>query len=647
MVTPISPERAVKGIPTISSAAINPQGTAIVFVRTKADADGKKPESQIWLCDVDGGNQRQLTQAGKANAEPVWSPDGSAIAFVTTREGDQPNAIALLSLGGGESKLLTNHLLRPGDLQWSPDGSIIAYTVPVDPDNPEEKPRDPDADAPVRITSRADYKQDGLGYINDVRNQIFLLDVATEERRQLTSAKHGHLRSRWSPDGKTLYSVIPNRGGITSRFALIDVESGDTELFGAEEGAIGLGSWSPDGSTIFLSGDENTDFHSDYYLFDVATKSMNSIVRDVEFTAHGFVFFPGAPVWLSDTSVLVTGSSRGKSGLWTIGVTTGSLDEVGLWEASSVGTSTSNNRDIVVQTTNSNHGYAGIATITIATGERTVLWNELEEFLTESPVALWELVSVERNGFTIEGWLYKPADFDETKTYPIVLDIHGGPQGAYGYDFNIFAQVSATNGYLTLLSNPRGSTDYGRAFATAAIGDWGVEDWADLEAILDSVVARPYVDAALSGVYGYSYGGYMTSWAIGQTNRFKAAVCGAPVFNLISMYGSSDLGYHFLKHQIGGTPWTNFEDYIKHSPSTYVHNVTTPTLIVCGEADDRCPIGQAEEMFTSLLALGVESEFARYPGGAHPFIATGPYTHRIDFLERYLAWFGKYLGANT
>ena len=169
MATPISPDRAIKTLSTVASAAINPQGTAIAFVRSKLDAEGKKPESQIWLCDVDGANQRQLTQVGPANSDPTWAPDGSALAYVTAREGDHPNAVAILSFEGGESQLISKHTERPGELEWSPDGISISYTLRVDPENPNETPRDPEAAPAVRVTTRADYKQDGLGYINERR----------------------------------------------------------------------------------------------------------------------------------------------------------------------------------------------------------------------------------------------------------------------------------------------------------------------------------------------------------------------------------------------------------------------------------------------------------------------------------------------
>jgi dipeptidyl aminopeptidase/acylaminoacyl peptidase len=230
--------------------------------------------------------------------------------------------------------------------------------------------------------------------------------------------------------------------------------------------------------------------------------------------------------------------------------------------------------------------------------------------------------------------------------YPLVLDIHGGPNSFYGYDFNAIRQALAAAGFAVLYCNPRGSGSYGRAFTQAVTGDWAGEDYLDLIAVVDAAVAdeRFQVDPNRLGVYGYSYGGYMTSWIIGHTDRFTAAVIGAPVVDLVSFYGTSDIGHLFGPKQIGGTPWTNFDEYVERSPITYLHKATTPSLIIHGEADDRCPIGQGEQCFVALLENGCEVEFVRYPGGAHTLLRTGFPAHREDVLARITGWFGAHLG---
>ncbi|MGB3329824.1 MAG: prolyl oligopeptidase family serine peptidase, partial [Thermomicrobiales bacterium] len=184
---------------------------------------------------------------------------------------------------------------------------------------------------------------------------------------------------------------------------------------------------------------------------------------------------------------------------------------------------------------------------------------------------------------------------------------------------------------------------YGKAFAEAVVGDWGNEDWHDLEAMLDLVLERPYADASRTGIIGYSYGGYMVGWVLGHTDRFTAAICGAPVFDGESFFGTADIGHEFYQ-EMGLLPWDHADNRLRdRSPSDHIHNATTPTLVVHGEADDRCPIGQGEQLFMSLLKLGVETEFVRYPGGSHLFINSGEPTHRVDYNTRTLAWFDRFL----
>jgi dipeptidyl aminopeptidase/acylaminoacyl peptidase len=271
----------------------------------------------------------------------------------------------------------------------------------------------------------------------------------------------------------------------------------------------------------------------------------------------------------------------------------------------------------------------------------TALNNDL---LRDAPPAQWERLEIERDGFMIEAWLLKPPGFDPAKRYPLVLDIHGGPHGHFGYSFNVTQQCLATYGFLVLAVNPRGSTSYGREFTQAVNRDWGGGDYQDLMAMLDRVLERPYADAARTGASGYSYGGYMTAWIVGQTDRFKAVFCGAPVFDLESQWGTADIDHAAGEREFFGEPHEHPEWYAKHSPSTYAHRATSPTLLMQGEADNRCPLGQAEQMFVALKKAGCEVEFVRYPGMSHGFRRTGPPLYQEDSLRRILGWFKHYLG---
>jgi dipeptidyl aminopeptidase/acylaminoacyl peptidase len=288
------------------------------------------------------------------------------------------------------------------------------------------------------------------------------------------------------------------------------------------------------------------------------------------------------------------------------------------------------------------------------TGEIIVVDLQKETFATvtalnrplfaESPLADWERFDIKRGEFTIEAWLLKPTGFDPSKKYPVVLDIHGGPNSFYGYGFNQVQQALAASGFLVVYSNPRGSGNYGRNFTLQVKQDWGGEDYLDLMGVVDEVLKRPYADAERTGIYGYSYGGFMTSWIIGHTDRFKAAVIGAPVVDLTSFYGTADIGHIFGPLQIGGTPQDNGEEYRFRSPLTYLKDAKTPVLIIHGEADDRVPVSQGEQLFTILHEEGADVEFVRYPGGSHAMLRTGYPAHRLDALERVTGFFKEKLG---
>ncbi len=648
MTLAISPKRAVNELPSLSNARISPDGERIVYVRTQVNTETGKDESQIWLCDADGSDRRRLTWTGASNGGVIWSPDGSEIAFVSKRDGDQPHAICVLVFTGGEARVITRHATSPGDLAWSPDGKTLSYTAAVDPENPNETPRDPKAPAPVRVVRRIDYKQDGYGYLNDVRSQVFVVDVASGERRQVTSEPVDHMRPIWSPDGTRLAVTLPHKNGMRNRIGVIDVATGETEAGAFEDGDIGCLSWSPDGNSILFDGQETGLPCNVLFTYDVKTKGVRKLADSLAFLPDSGYGDAASPVWIDDRTALVAGIDRGASGLWTIdtrGDEPGdTAANVGRWEAIHAGLSASADGKRVVQTANDLDGTIGLIAIDRTSGKKTLLFNEAEDFFKETPVGQWETISLERAGMTIEGWLLKPADFDERKRYPVVIDVHGGPHGAYDFGLDMHAEVLATNGFLVLLVNPRGSGTYGHDFAVAVMKDWGGEDWKDLQAMLDLVLEQPYADRERTGIYGYSYGGFMTSWALGHTDRFKAAICGAPAFDLESFFGTSDIGHAFAVEEIGGTPWEIRDEMLAHSPSTFIHNATTPTLIVHGEADERCPIGQGEQMFISLKKLGVDVEFVRYPGGHHGFAWRGEPAHRLDFATRLLDWFKRYLG---
>lgn len=643
----ISPERLVLGLKTAGGPSISPDGTRVLYSLSEVDQTTKKGRSQLWVCDIDGLNARQITSSGTTNGGQSWSPDGMSIAWVARLDGEKPNAICVMSMGGGEPQVVVRHAASPLSVAWSPEGTKLAYTLSVDPANPDEVPVDPDAAPMVRAFRRLDYKQDNRGLLYDTRFQVMVVEISTGTVRQVTTEYQDHTEPQWSPDGSTLAVKRHYLNGMQSQLVLVSVASGETTLIGTEQGQAGSWAWSQDGTFILFDGSDVHTPQNDYYRYDVATRETAQLTDDLAFspeTGYATLGHPAQPVWLDATTALVHGMQAGASGLWTVDAFTGAITEIARFEASHSGLSVDRALTTVVQSHATPLSVGEIVTFSLRTGESTVITHLNDEFFAETPVGSSEKITIQQGGEGIDAWITFPPGFDEAGLYPVVLDIHGGPHGSFGYGFDKIASILANAGYIVVSPNPRGSGTYGRRFAELVRGDWGYGDWDDIQAALDAVLERPYADAERTAVMGYSYGGFMTSWAIGHTDRFKAAVCGAPVFDLESFFGTSDIGYIFGPMMWGGTPWEEKEWIQAHSPSSHIHKAVSPTFIICGEMDDRCPIGQSEQLFISLMKLGVDVEFGRYPGGSHGFIVAGEPSHQIDAIDRSVAWLKKYLG---
>ncbi len=649
MSRPLTPDVLIYGLRAAGYPQLAPDGTRIVYSLAAIDQATKKTGSDLWICAWDGGEARRLTWTGKHNSGAVWSADGRYIAFVSDRAGK--SGIYLLPADTlGEAREVTTHRSAIGDLAWSADGMMLAYVVLVDPERPESVEPTADAAPLVRVTRRFDYKQDNRGYLNDARNQVFVINVVTGERRQVSALLNDFSNPRWSPDGRHIAARVGYRNGFTSQIAVIDLSGAEASLIGPEEGTVGTWAWSPNGDRIIFTGDTSHTPQLDFFVHEFASGAVRRLTKDLPWLPDaGFpTIRPAAqPVWLDDRRVLFHAFKAGTSLLAVVNSDTGETEVINSGQSVNYGLSVDAAGRRAVQSYTSHQGTGEIIGIDLGSGETRVVTALNAAILDEAPPATAEALHVTRGDLTIDAWLLFPANFDPKKRYPLILDVHGGPHGYYGFGFNAVQQCLATNDVLVLYSNPRGSTSYGRDFAERVLRDWGGEDYLDLQAVVDSVVDRPYVDAKRLGIYGYSYGGYMTAWTIGQTNRFSAAVCGAPCFDLESMYGASDIGHVFGDVQWGSEPHQDPAWYAAHSPSYFAHKAVTPTLIIHGEADHRCPIGQGEQMFVALKKAGCEVEFARYPDGSHQFLNSSYPEHRADALGRILGWFKQHLGDPT
>ena len=632
----LTPARLVYDLVHGGDPQVSPDGSRLVFTRSACTA-ARQARTHLWLCAIDGADPRQLTHSGSANTLPRWAPDGERIAFVSDRDGG--SGIFVLQPGPGEATPVTRHTRGIQALSWSPDGTRLAY---VTADDPDAAPRASDAPAPVRVARRDDYRVDGRGWVGDERAHLWIVDVASGERRRLSQAPNDHHAPDWSPDGTRIAIHLPNRSGICSQLGIVDVATGGLTVFGPELGTVATWGWLPDSSGLLIAGDTTQRWQSDLHHHDLATGDTRTLVDDLDILPDGAdagaLLLPQA-----DGSVLFHGIRHARSGIYRWRPATGEVALVAQTEGLNVGLSADRAGRFLAQ---AHSGFGAVGEIAItdtAAGTMRIVTTHNRDALAATPPASAERFTIERGGETIEAWLLHPGDFDPGRAYPLVIDIHGGPNWFYGPDFDAQRQALAAAGYLVLICNPRGSTTYGRRFTNLVVGDWAGEDLQDLYAALESACQRPYVDRARLGVYGYSYGGYMVSWILGQTHPFRAAVCGAPAFDLATMYGSSDIGRIFADLHWGGGPQAGHPIYTTRNPATHAHRATIPTLVFCGEADVRCPITQAEHLYSVLNAAGVETEFARYPDSAHLFPWTGHPAYRVDVLGRVIAWFDRHL----
>lgn len=633
----LTPQTLAFELTTASHPQVSPDGTQITYTVATVDADDHRVRREVWMCGLDGTEPRSLTPGSRSAGEARWSPDGASIAFA----GSDENGCAITVVAPdvpSDSREIARHAQAIDGLIWSPTGRQIAYTTLFDPDNPNERADAIGGSPGVRVTRRLDYKQDGRGYLGDRRNQVFVADVATAVSSRLTSDPVDHDAAQWSPDGRSIGMRVHLSDRAGEQLVVVNVESGETKRVGPGTGLITHWTWSPDGSQILVAGDPDHSLQSDFYLHRLSSGRTERLTTDLRSAPEG-----DPPVWLDDRRVLYHAFRAGASVLEMLDTRSGEIETVERSLARNAGMSVDRAARYVVQSESSLTSVGELRVFDRRSGQARTVTQHNVSLLEERPPAAWDTFAVRRGEFAIDAWLLKPPDFDADRRYPVILDVHGGPNANYGYGFLAHEQCLAANGFLVVFANPRGSTSYGRHFAQQVVRDWGGEDYSDVMAALDEVLRLPYADADRAGIFGFSYGGYLTSWAIGHTNRFKAAVCGEPIFDLESDYGTSDVAFNGLERYGGGAPHEEPEWYAAHSPSTWAHRTRTPTLIVHGEADARCPIGQSEQMFVALRKAGCEAEFVRYPDGSHMFFAEGLPEHRADFLTRTVAWFKDHL----
>jgi dipeptidyl aminopeptidase/acylaminoacyl peptidase len=595
------------------------------------------------------GRTQVFTQ-GINDANPRFAPDGRHLAFLR-RDDKQRRQVWLLPMYGGEARQLTHAPGGVAEYAWSPDGERLVFATDVDPDRLPDG-HDPKKDPRVKVVRHLRYRYDTLGWRGNARRHLFLTAISGGEVQQLTDGDWGDLSPLWSPDGRCIAFISGRRPErdirAYSEAYVVPASGGEPTCWSGELYSIGALSWSPDSRRLIVVASDDPRGNAGYqgWLFVLESGQVPRRISDDSFRpATGFFPIMSAPElrWTADGRILLLGDVRGESFLYELPATGGAVRSVagGGFQATALCLDHEARRAVIAATPPDSP--SGLYLVERSGDSPKPLTDENREYFAQHPPARLEKFTFQRQGLDIECRLWLPPAFDPTQRYPLVLDIHGGPNSAFYDAFNLIQQVLATAGFVVLAVNPRGSTTYGQAFTMAVLGDWGGEDYQDLMTAVDLMATRPYIDSTRFGVHGYSYGGFMTSWIIGHTPRFKAAVVGAPCIDLPSMYGTSDIGVSFGEVQWHGTRWEALALALERSPLTYAPAVETPVLLLHGEADLRCPIEQAEQYFVALKRHGKEVEFVRFPECSHLFLRVGHPKMREEYLRRTLEWLQRHL----
>jgi dipeptidyl aminopeptidase/acylaminoacyl peptidase len=632
---------------SVSSPQIAPDGSAVVFARGFVDIMKDQNSSNLWITDVKGERLRQLTDGSWRDSAPVWSPDGKRIAFLSDRSGSAQ--VHVMWADTRETLQLTRVERAPGGLKWSPDGRFILFTTSLPDDTsilPVKLPPVPRGAQLAKgavIVDRLSWGSDGVGPTTKSYTQVFVVDALVGGTpRQISSGNYSHSSPEWSADGRTIYV-----SGIRKPDA--EYLRGDSEIYAINVATLGVTALtdrkgpdsnpivSPDGKWIAYTGynDENyTSTLSHLYLMDAAGGNKRLWQGNLPSS-------PGNVEWAGDGSgVYYSMEERGEANEYFLALAPGSvprkitsgahmLTSLSIASNGQVAAIRSSVRQPGVLVTFALNRPADVKTLV------DVNTDVLDGVALAEPEEIW---CSSTDGLKIQGWLMKPANFDSSKKYPLVLWIHGGPWSMYNVGWNWAFQNWAGNGYGVLWTNPRGSTGYGQEFVNGIQFSYPGKDYDDLMAGVDAALAKGWVDKDNLFVCGGSGGGLLTAWIVGHTGRFRAAVSMRPVIDWQSFVGNTD-GSSWYR-QFRKYPWEDSMEYAVRSPLHYAANVTTPTMIMTGEADLRTPIPQTEEFYRALKMIRkADTLMVRMPEEFHGWRRP---SHQLLQQLYLMAWFEKH-----
>ncbi len=634
----------------VSEVRVSPDQTQIAYVRRSNDIMNDSTRSNIWLASVKGQSHRPLLSSTKQYYSPRWSPDGKRLAYLSNEEGKTQLYIRWMDTG--QTALVTNVTHSPGNITWSPDGNTIAFTMPVDADEQPLKinmPKKPDGAkwAPkFEYITKARYQADGRGVLDPAYTHIFVVPADGGTARQLTSGNYHHSGGlSFSPDGQTLYFSANRSDNWEYEPVQADIYSVNlqgeikqlTQLNGAESAPV----VSPDGKHVaFTYRDGEKVMYKNTYLYVMKsdgsqlsnlTEDIDNAVSNIQWKDNKQLYFQQSVRGLAQVDVISLNKKLKNVAKGLGGTTLGRPYVFATYHA--VG-------DTVAYTKGRTDRPADLF---VTTGKARQL-----TFLNEDVLGHKKLGEVKEityrsaiDGEEIQGWYILPPNYDSNKKYPLILEIHGGPNLAYGPVFTAELQRMAAEGYIVFYDNHRGSTGYGERFALLLQGKYSSKyDFSDHMSGVDALIEKGLVDPDNLFITGGSAGGIASAYAIGLTDRFNAAVVAKPVINWLSKVLTADSGLYQIPYQFPAKPWEDIEHYWQRSPLSLVGNVTTPTMLITGVEDKRTPMSETEQFYQALKLQKVETVLVKVPGSYHGI--AGKPSRMIGKIENILAWFKRY-----
>lgn len=646
---------------SVSDPQLATNGEYCAFVETIMLEKENKYCSNLFFLNVKEINKPvQWTFGESRNHSPRWSPDGSMLAFVSDRSGK--NQIYVMDVKGGEARQLTKCPNGASNPVWSPDSMKVGFNAElkisdsiIQEDHKEQN--DTKTPEPIEV-EKMKYKSDASGFWRGTYNQVAIVNVKNGKAELLTSGEHDYQLQSWSPDGKYMTVTANLNEDKDTSFhqdvILIDIETKEFTQITNGTGLFSHVSWSPNGQYISMFGHER-EFQnatlSKIWIYHVTEENLQCLTMDSELLVGDYAigdFQQGAVtpgvLWAEDNhSFYFLATDHGNTVVY-YGSLDGELYPALLDRQHVYGLTTGGKLDRAVVAISRPTKPGDLYLLKVTTGELEQLTNVNEELLCEIELADSEPIQFKASdNWDIHGWIMKPVNFKDGEKYPLILEIHGGPHAMYANTYFHEFQCLAAEGYAVLFINPRGSHGYGQAFVDAVRGDYGGKDYEDIMEAVDYVLtAYECIDQERLGVTGGSYGGFMTNWIVGHTNRFKAAVTQRSISNWISFYGVSDIGYYFTEWQIKGS-LNDVETLWKHSPLAYVDKIETPLLILHSEKDYRCPIEQAEQLFIALKRRQKTTKLIRFPDANHELSRSGKPSLRIKRLHYIVGWFHNFL----